>query len=75
MINYCANNALASFERDKFFTPYIYTQGKRYYYEHWKLDKCTADGYITVTVFLEEKRNASELPDFNSPEAFFCEPD
>jgi hypothetical protein len=48
---------------------------KEYVYDHWKLEKCTTEGYITVTVFLAEKKNPDDLPDFNSPEAFFCEPD
>ena len=74
MINFCANNATASFERDKYFSPYIYTNGHRYYYDHWKLEYCIQD-HICVTVFLAEKPNANELPDFTSPEAFFCEPD
>lgn len=32
--------------------------------------ECLREVILTI-----ERRNASELPDFNSPEAFFCEPD
>ena len=74
MRNYCANNRYASFERDRYFNPYIYTNGKCYYYDHYHR-KNNGDQTETVTVFLTEKKNADDLPDFNSPEAFFCEPD
>jgi hypothetical protein len=74
MRNYCANNRHASFERDRYFTAYVYTNGKSYYYDHLNR-KDNGDQTETVTVFLEERRNANDLPDFTSPEAFFCEPD
>lgn len=60
---------------DEYFKPYILYAGTRYYYDHWKLESCSGNGYICVTVFLTEKKTAPDLPDFNSPEAFFCEPD
>ena len=62
---------------DRYGTTVLHDQKthKEYVFNYWKLDKCTADGYITVTVYLTEKKNPEDLPDFNSPEAFFCEPD
>ncbi len=47
---------------------------KEYVYDHYNR-KNNGDQTETVTVFLTEKKTAPDLPDFNSPEAFFCEPD
>ena len=60
---------------DEFFKPYILYAGTRYYYDHWRIEKCSGNGYMCVTVFLTSKKIENTLPDFNSPEAFFCEPD
>lgn len=67
-------NRRKEFRYDEFFKPYILFAGTRYYYDHWRIEKGSGNGYICVTVFLTIKKN-NDLPDFNSPEAFFCEPD
>ena len=41
--------------------------------DHYGYDlyaECLREVILTI-----ERKNASDLPDFNSPEAFFCEPD
>lgn len=46
----------ATFETDKYFTPYILYAGTRYYYDHWKIENGSDDGSICVTVYLKEKK-------------------
>lgn len=57
MLQYVANNRAASFNRDEYFNCFIYTNGKRYYYDHWNIEDDGSDpDTIKVTVFLKEKK-------------------
>lgn len=55
MRDYCANNRNASFQRNKYFTPYIYTDGNSYQYDHWSIAEHPENPeLINVTVYLKE---------------------
>lgn len=54
MNRFAMNNPKASFERDKYFEPYLFIDGKRFYYDHWQIGTPTPS-HITITVFLKEK--------------------
>ena len=74
---YAKDNPRYTFTYDHFFTSVLHDNKTdiNYYYDHFTREINNVNHTETVTVFLEMRRNANELPDFTSPEAFFCEPD
>lgn len=76
MRTFAKNSARYDYTYDYYFTSVLLDRQTNTYYYYDHLERTKLNYHTeTVTVFLTEKKNDSDLPDFNSPEAFFCEPD